>query len=126
MDSKKMRKITENIVDATNNVLTNYDYKEAGYSVTYNEDGSSFSIKIKCETTNTDLLESKNKREFSELCTYYGFTEDDYNSIVDDHEHIMHFIGIKPNARKNSCILVDDKTGKQYVAPIEYVKMYKK
>ena len=83
-------------------------------NISYNSD--QFTTKLTC-TAVGDLSEGKSREEaqFKANAPKFGFQPEDYNKEVTIHGETFRFVGFKPNARKNTCVILDVSKDKKYV-----------
>lgn len=74
---------------------------------------------------------SLEQTKFEEYCNIFGFKKEDYKKEdykkevrIPGETTIYRFIGFKPKARKNTCIICNPETETNYVVPDEIVKLY--
>ncbi len=126
MERKSVKEIRDGAIKVLNEYMKQYGYEEAGTGTTYSIDGSKISFKFDFTTTNNELKEESRKNDFRINCLYYGFKESDYNALIVDKNTRMRLVGFNRRASKNPCILVEEGSNKEYVAPVDYVRVYMK
>lgn len=112
-DFKEMVKVLEK----KNNIFI-----ETG-SISYDE--NSFTMKINAIKKPENGI-SLEQTKFEEYCNIFGFKKEDYKKEVriPGETTIYQFIGFKPKARKNTCIIRNPETETNYVVPDEIIKLY--
>lgn len=92
-------------------------------SISYDE--NSFAMKINAIKKPENGI-SLEQTKFEENCNSFGFKKEDYKKEVriPGESTIYQFIGFKPRARKNTCIIRNPETETNYVVPDEIVKLY--
>lgn len=71
-------------------------------------------------------LEQTKFEEYCNIINIFGFKKEDYKKEVriPGESTIYQFIGFKPRARKNTCIIRNPETETNYVVPDGIVKLY--
>lgn len=126
MNRKSVKEIRDGAIKVLNEYMNQLGYEEVGTGTTYSVDGSKISFKFEFETLDKDLKEKSKQNDFKQNCFRYGFKESDYNALIVDKDTRMRLIGFNTRASKNPCILVEENSGKEYCAPIDYVRFYMK
>lgn len=65
--------------------------------------------------------EDRKRKEFEFNAFMFGFKPSDYKKEFTKEGKTYQLIGFKPKARKNTCIIMDMETNKQYVCPKEFI-----
>lgn len=128
MNRKSVKEIRDGAIQVLNEYMKKFGYEEAGTGTTFAVDGSKISFKFEFITTNQELKDEARKNNFKMNCVRYGFTFSDYNALVLDtlSNTRMRLVGFNTRASKNPCILIEEDTNKEFVAPVDYVRFYMK
>lgn len=126
MDRKSIKEIRDGAINVLNEYMKQFGYEEAGTNTIYELDGSKITFKFEFATLDNDLKEQSRKNNFNQSCFRYGFSTSDYNALVVERDMRMRLVGFNPRASKNPCILIEEGSGKEYSAPIDYVRFYMK
>ena len=126
MERKSVKEIRDGAIKVLNEYMKQYGYEESGTGTTYSVDGSKISFKFDFATTNKELKEESMKNDFKINCFRYGFNASDYNALIVDKDTRMRLVGFNRRASKNPCILIEEGSGKEFVAPVDYVRFYMK
>lgn len=121
MERLEAKKIQEEVNKKLNKVLQKYNFGVESIGMTYNLDGSKFSLNIHCQNLDKNLMEKVKEDEFKNLCKFYGFKESDYKVTFKDGNEEFMLVGFNTKARKNSCILIRVQDNKEFIAPTSYV-----
>lgn len=72
-------------------------------------------------TMSSNDEEDIKRKEFEFNAFMFGFKPSDYKKEFIKDGKTYQLIGFKPKARKNTCIIMDMETNKQYVCPKEFI-----
>jgi len=120
MDKAKIKAIHSDIDKAIREVGEKHGFAITGGSkLTYSDTG--FTLKVGASYTKDPSGKDIDPKRavFEKTCKFYSLKPEDYLKEVHIHGDSRVYIitGVKPKARKNSIIIKDKKTGKEYVCP---------
>jgi hypothetical protein len=102
-------------------VAEKYGCEVTAGNIKYDNTSIDISLAFKAKGENG---ESAEEMDFRKLCGNYGFTPDDYNSVIITNGKGYRFVGFNTRARKNTCI-IKDANGKTYTCAAEVIRMAK-
>ena len=90
-------------------------------NISFSNDG--FSSKVTFDNVGQlDEGQSLEQAQFEKHAPSYGFLPESFNQIVLIGGKRHKFVGFKPNATKNCCVIKDTLSGKKYVTTQETMK----
>lgn len=126
MTRRSVKEIRDGAIKVLNEYMKQFGYEESGTGTTYSNDGSKISFKFDFSTMDKNLKETIRENDFKLNCFRYGFSVSDYKALIVDKDIRMRLVGFNLRAPKNPCILVEEGSEKEFVAPVDYVRYYMK
>jgi len=119
MNKETIKLIHKELQDAIDEIGKNHGFKRAGGShITYSDTGFTFKVETLFTEDENGTTIDADRAAFETTCRAQGLSPEDYMKDVRVHgdpKTVYRLIGINPRARKNTAIIQDIKTGKEYV-----------
>lgn len=99
-----------------------YIIEDAVTGAKYNCDSGYLGLGKLTKADNDDgIIEEERRKDFEFYAFRYGFKPSDYRKEFSKKGKTYQLIGFKPRAKKNTCIIVDTETKKEYVCSKEFI-----
>lgn len=98
-----------------------YIIEDASTGTKYNCDKDYLGMGRLTLNASDDEIEEQRKKDFEFNAFMFGFKPSDYRKEFSKNGKTYQLIGFKPRARKNSYVIVDVETNKEYICTREFI-----